>query len=76
MINDIDTLIVDYEDLTRTDFIRDAIVQAIERDRQRRIDCAIVQGYERVPETDDERAWAAGSFAQWSGEVNADNEAW
>jgi metal-responsive CopG/Arc/MetJ family transcriptional regulator len=76
VINDIDTLILDYEALTRTDFIRDAIMQAIERARQRHIDRAIVEGYSRVPETADERVWAAGSFADWSAEVEADNEAW
>lgn len=76
VIDDIDKLIVDYEDLTRTDFIRDAIVEAIERSRQRRIDREIVQGYQRVPETADERAWAGGSFADWSSQVSADNEAW
>jgi metal-responsive CopG/Arc/MetJ family transcriptional regulator len=76
VINDIDTLIVDYEDLTRTDFIRDAITQAIERGRQRRIDRAIVAGYTSVPETAEERAWAAGSFADWAADVAADNEAW
>jgi metal-responsive CopG/Arc/MetJ family transcriptional regulator len=76
VINDIDTLIIDYGDLTRTDFIRDAITHAIERGRQRRIDRAIVDGYTRLPETAEERAWATGSFADWSAEVDADNEAW
>ena len=76
MINDIDTMIVDYQDLTRSDFIRDAIVHALERERQRRIDLAIIQGYQRVPETADERAWASGSFADWSAEVVGENEAW
>jgi metal-responsive CopG/Arc/MetJ family transcriptional regulator len=76
VIDAIDTLIVDYGDLTRSDFIRDAIVQAIERDRQRRIDRAIIEGYQRLPETADERAWAAGSFADWSADIDADNEAW
>jgi metal-responsive CopG/Arc/MetJ family transcriptional regulator len=76
VINDIDTLIFEYEALTRTDFIRDAITEAIERGRQRRIDEAIATGYARVPETADERAWAAGSFADWSAEVDVDNEAW
>jgi metal-responsive CopG/Arc/MetJ family transcriptional regulator len=76
VINDIDTLIFDYDALTRTDFIRNAITQAIERARQRQIDRLIADGYRRVPETADERAWAAGSFADWSAEVDADNEAW
>ena len=39
---------------TRADAIRDAIEQLVDRERRRRIGEAIVEGYRRIPQADDE----------------------
>jgi Arc/MetJ-type ribon-helix-helix transcriptional regulator len=66
MINDIDVLVFDGEALNRTEFIRDAIVAAIERGRQRRIDRELIEVMERFPETEDEIEDVKRSSVRWS----------
>jgi Arc/MetJ-type ribon-helix-helix transcriptional regulator len=66
MLNDIDVLVFDGEALNRTDFIRDAIVAAIERGRQRRIDRELIEVMERFPETEQEIEDVKNSSVRWA----------
>ena len=66
VLNDIDVLILDGEALNRTEFIRDAILAAIERGRQRRIDRELIEAMERFPETEDEIEDVKRSSIRWA----------
>ena len=66
MLNDIDVLIFDGEALNRTEFIRDAILAAIERGRQRRIDRQLIEVMERFPETEKEIEDVKRSSVRWA----------
>ena len=44
--------------LTRADAVRRAIEELVDRERRRRIGEAIVEGYRRIPQTEEELAWA------------------
>ncbi len=66
VLNDIDVLVLDGEALNRTEFIRDAILAAIERGRQRRIDRELIEVMERFPETEDEIEDAKRSSVRWA----------
>jgi Arc/MetJ-type ribon-helix-helix transcriptional regulator len=66
VLNDMDVLIFDGEALNRTEFIRDAIVAAIERGRQRRIDRELIEVMERSPDTDEEMEDVKRSSTRWA----------
>ena len=60
LIDQLDWLIGrrDYEN--RADAIRAAIAHAVRVEREREIDERIIEGYTRIPPTDDERDWVGG----------------
>jgi Arc/MetJ-type ribon-helix-helix transcriptional regulator len=66
MLNDIDVLIFDGEALNRTEFIRDAIVAALERSRQRRIDRELIEVMDRFPESEEEIEDVKRSSVRWA----------
>jgi Arc/MetJ-type ribon-helix-helix transcriptional regulator len=66
VLNDIDVLIFDGQALNRTEFIRDAIVAAIERGRQCRIDRELIEVMERFPETEAEIEDVKRSSKRWA----------
>ena len=66
VLNDIDVLVFDGEALNRTEFIREAILAAIERGRQRRIDRELIEVMERFPETEDEMEDVKRSSVRWA----------
>lgn len=73
MIDEIDVIVTDDDTLTnRTEFIKRAIADAIERTRQRRIDRQIIEAYERMPETaeelEDARRLSLMAMADWDDE--------
>lgn len=66
IIDEIDVIVTDDETLaSRTEFIKQAIADAIERTRQRRIDRQIIEAYERMPETEEELAETDAATAEW-----------
>jgi metal-responsive CopG/Arc/MetJ family transcriptional regulator len=52
------------EGRSRSALIRDAIDEYLHDDTALQTDRAIVAGYERIPPTEDERAWAEASAAR------------
>jgi Arc/MetJ-type ribon-helix-helix transcriptional regulator len=66
VLHDIDVLIFDGEALNRTEFIRNAILAAIERGRQRRIDRELIEVMERLPETEAEIEDVKRSSIRWA----------
>jgi Arc/MetJ-type ribon-helix-helix transcriptional regulator len=74
VIDDIDVLVLDHEALNRTDFIKTAIAEALERSRQRRIDRQLIEAYERMPLTDEELADIDASSRRWAADL--DGEDW
>lgn len=48
---------------SRSEAVRSALERWIESERRRRIGEAIVEGYERIPQTDEELAWADSGAA-------------
>lgn len=60
LIDELDWLIGrrDYEN--RAEAIRAAIARAIRVEREREIDERIIDGYTRIPPTEQEREWSAG----------------
>lgn len=48
---------------SRSDAVRSALERWIESERRRRIGEAIVAGYERIPQTEEELAWADSAAA-------------
>jgi Arc/MetJ-type ribon-helix-helix transcriptional regulator len=66
IVNDIDVLVMDGEALNRTEFIRDAVLAAIERGRQRRIDRDLIAAMEAFPETEDEIEEVKRSSIRWA----------
>jgi Arc/MetJ-type ribon-helix-helix transcriptional regulator len=72
IVNDIDVLVIDGEALNRTEFIRDAILAAIERGHQRRIDRQLIDVMERFPETEKEIEDVKRSSIRWLSELPAE----
>lgn len=72
VVHDIDVLIIDGEALNRTEFIRQAIVEALDRARERRIDREIIAAFERVPETETELDDLKRSSQQWIDDLDDD----
>lgn len=48
---------------SRSDAVRSALERWIDSERRRRIGAAIVEGYQRIPQTDEELAWADSGAA-------------
>ncbi|MGH8931528.1 MAG: ribbon-helix-helix domain-containing protein [Egibacteraceae bacterium] len=57
----LDGLVAEGRFATRTDAVREAIRELLDRERRRRIDEAIVAGYRRIPPTEEEERWAAAA---------------
>ena len=72
VVHDIDVLIIDGEALNRTEFIRQAIVEALDRARERRIDREIIAAFERTPETEIELDDLKKSSLQWIDDLDDD----
>lgn len=54
----LDALVAEGVVESRSDAVRTALYELIDRHRRRKIGEAIVEGYRRIPETDEELAWA------------------
>lgn len=54
----IDALVAEGVVASRSDAVRRALVELLDRYQRRRIGEDIIEGYERIPETDEELAWA------------------
>jgi len=55
---ELDEIVADGRFATRTEAVRFAIAQLVERERRTAVGEAIVAGYQRIPETDEELATA------------------
>ena len=73
-IDGLDRLVAEGWYVTRSACIKDALDQLLAVFERKRIDDAILAGYERVPLTDDERA-LLDAHARMAGEV-LDDEDW
>lgn len=58
VVAEVDRLVSEGVFESRSDVIREAVVRLIDRRRRDEIGRQIVEGYLRVPETDEELAWA------------------
>ena len=71
-IDGLDRLVAEGWYVTRSACIKDALEQLLAGFERKRIDDAIIAGYERVPLTDDEREWSERSaqemFDRWAAE--------
>jgi Arc/MetJ-type ribon-helix-helix transcriptional regulator len=71
-IDGLDRLVAEGWYVTRSACIKDALEQLLEVFERKRIDDAILAGYERVPLTDEEREWSERSaqemFDRWAAE--------
>jgi len=54
----LDALVAEGRYATRTDAVRQAVRDLLDRERRRAIDEALVDGYRRLPPTADEERWA------------------
>ncbi|HVL99540.1 MAG TPA: ribbon-helix-helix domain-containing protein [Egibacteraceae bacterium] len=61
LAHEMDGLVAAGRFASRADAVRAGLEAVIERERQRRIDEAIVEGYRRHPPTKAEERWAANS---------------
>jgi Arc/MetJ-type ribon-helix-helix transcriptional regulator len=57
LARDIDLLVADGVVASRSEAVRQALRELIDRHRRRKIGDAIVEGYLRQPQTDEELAW-------------------
>ena len=71
-IDGLDRLVAEGWYVTRSACIKDALEQLLDVFERKRIDHAILAGYERVPLTDEEREWSERSaqemFDRWAAE--------
>ena len=71
-IDGLDRLVAEGWYVTRSACIKDALEQLLDVFERKRIDDTILAGYERLPLTDDERAWSERSaqemFDRWAAE--------
>lgn len=74
-IDGLDRLVAEGWYANRSACIKDALEQLLDVFERKRIDDAILAGYERVPLTDDEREWSERSaqdmFDRWAAEPEA-----
>jgi metal-responsive CopG/Arc/MetJ family transcriptional regulator len=69
LADQLDVLVINYEDLSnRSEAIRIAITEFVQRRQQALIDEQIVAGYTAVPQADDIDEW--GSLAQFTEEAS------
>lgn len=61
LVRALDALVAQGRYATRTAAVRTAVAELAEREERRRIDAAIVEGYTRVPPSDEEERWAAAA---------------
>ncbi len=54
----LDELVADGVFASRSDAVRQGLEAVVDRERRRRIGEAIVEGYRRIPVTEEELAWA------------------
>lgn len=57
LARELDVLVEEGVVASRSDGVRVALERLVDRERRRRIGQAIVDGYTRVPQTDDELLW-------------------
>ena len=55
---ELDRLVEDGVAASRSEAVRLAVERLVDRERRRRIGQAIVDGYTRMPQTDEEQEWA------------------
>lgn len=58
LARELDVLVEEGVVASRSDGVRVALERLVDRERRRRIGQAIVDGYTRVPQTDEELEWA------------------
>jgi Arc/MetJ-type ribon-helix-helix transcriptional regulator len=58
LVSELDGLVAQGRFATRAEAIRAGLVAILERERERQLDEAIVEGYRRIPPTPAEHAWA------------------
>ena len=61
LLDQLDELVASGNAQSRSEAVRRALEEMLDRRRRRQIGEAIVEAYRRVPETDDELVWAAHS---------------
>lgn len=71
LVEDIDRLVASGDYGTRSDLVRVAIERLVDRHRRDEIGRRIVEGYERMPETGEEMAWAEAAL-----EAMVEEEPW
>ena len=68
LLAQLDELVASGDVQSRSDAVRRALEEMLDRKRRHQIGEAIVEAYRRVPETDDELEWAARSTRTMIGE--------
>ncbi|WP_419909437.1 ribbon-helix-helix domain-containing protein [Candidatus Poriferisodalis sp.] len=61
LLAQLDELVASGDARSRSDAVRRALEEMLDRRRRRQVGEAIVDAYRRIPETDDEMEWAAHS---------------
>jgi Arc/MetJ-type ribon-helix-helix transcriptional regulator len=64
LVDAVDKLVSNGTYESRSDVIREALTQLVDRHRRKEIGRRIVEGYERFPETEEELKWAEESTRQ------------
>jgi Arc/MetJ-type ribon-helix-helix transcriptional regulator len=57
-VEKVDALVASGAYATRAEVVREAVDELLRREEEAAIDRAIVEGYTRIPQTDDELRWA------------------
>jgi Arc/MetJ-type ribon-helix-helix transcriptional regulator len=71
VVQDLDELVASGAYETRSDAVREALVRLIDTHRREEIGRQIVEGYKRIPETEEELRWA-----EQSGREMIEEEPW
>jgi len=58
VLRELDKLVESGDFESRSDAVREALLQLIDKHRREQIGRQIVKGYKRIPQTDDEVLWA------------------
>jgi Arc/MetJ-type ribon-helix-helix transcriptional regulator len=67
----VDALVASGAFATRAEVVREAVTRLLKTLEEEEIDRAIVEGYTRIPQTEEEREWA-----EWSARRSIEEEPW
>jgi Arc/MetJ-type ribon-helix-helix transcriptional regulator len=70
-VAELDALVASGAFATRAEVVREAVTRLLKTLEEEAIDRAIVEGYTRIPQTDEEREWA-----EWSARRSIEAEPW